>query len=198
MKFLLNLLINNHVKAMTPASEALREKNPYRRGADDGFIMGALLVIMFMTLIFANRSSVAALLSMIIIIVVVPAATYIFLQRSFMKDNGLTLFSSLWVQGIVMFLCGTLIMAMFEYIYLRFINPSYIINLFHQAQAAYASLHTPAGDKLALVIENAIKNNMLPTPITLAIQTLWLGVFSGSVLSACMSGLVRWRCKGRY
>lgn len=171
--------------------ESLRDKNPYKRGADDGFIMGVVLIAMFLALTCAARSPLAAWVGLLIMVVGVPLTTFSLLRRSFLRDNGLTLFSSLWMQGIVMFFCATLLLALFEYVYLRILNPGFTLTLFNQAADYYSASGTEQGVQMAKMLRAMIRQNLVPNAINVAIETIWVGVFTGSLLSALMASLVR-------
>lgn len=171
--------------------ETLRQKNPYKRGADDGVVMGVILIAMFLSLTFATTSTLAFFIALLLIVAGVPAATFIMLRRSYVKDGGMTLFSSLWMQGIAMFFCATLLLAMFVYIYLRFMNPGYMAGLFNQAAVYYESLGTVQGTQMAKACHEMVHQNLIPSAISMAVETIWVGVFTGSLLSALMAGIVR-------
>lgn len=181
---------------MNPGRESLKDKNPYKRGADDGWRMGLLLIVLFVAMTQSLRYAAANWIGLLLMVAGVPVATFLFLRRSYVKDNGLTLFSSLWVQGIAMFFCATLILAMFEYLYLRFINPTFIVDTMSYIADVYAGEGTPQGDQIAQMVHGMLKQNLVPSAINMALETIWTGVFTGSLLSAVMAGVVRMKMWG--
>lgn len=176
---------------MNASHETIKDKSPYRRGADDGIPMGLLLIALFFSMTLAPRSPFAALITVILALAGVPVTTFLMLRKSYRRDNSLTLFSSLWMQGIVMFFCATLLLAMFEYLYMRFINPSFMENVFLQAADFYSSSATEQGSGMADMLHTMIDRHLIPGPINIAVETIWVGVFTGSVLSAIMAAVVR-------
>lgn len=176
---------------MYKTRETVKDKNPYKRGADDGLIMGVLLIAMFLASVYAVESSFIAVIAAILIIFAVPAATYIMLRRSNERDCGCTLFSSLWVQGITIFFCGTLLLSMFQYIYFRFIAPTYIVDVLNAAAEIYSGMQTPEAQDMADLLRKIVSTHNVPSAIDLAVMTLWAGVFTGSLLSAAISGIVK-------
>lgn len=176
---------------MNQAIESVRDKSPYKRGADDGLIMGIILIILFMASVYSYKSPLANVIAIALLLVGVPAATFLMLRRSYVKDNCLTLFSSLWMQGIVIFFCATLLLAAWVYIYLRFINPTFLIDTLNHVATLYDNMGTATGQQISATIHAMIKQNLVPSSISIAIETIWLGVFSGSLLSALMAALVR-------
>lgn len=176
---------------MSQTRETIRDKNPYKRGADDGLIMGGLLIVVFLVSVFAVESGFIALIAGLLMFVAVPVTTFIMLKRSNDRDNGCTLFSSLWVQGIVLFFCGTLILAMFQYLYFRFIAPTYVADVFNAAAQAYDEIGTKEAQDISFMLHRVVETHSLPSPIELAVMTLWGGIFTGSILSAILGGIVK-------
>ena len=174
----------------------MKDKNPYRRGANDGWCMGLILIALFLAMTRSFQSVWANWTGLVLMVAGVPAATFLFLRRSYMRDNGLTLFSSLWVQGIAMFFCATLLLAMFEYIYLRFINPTFMVDTLNRMADAFSVSGTADGEKTAGMLRGMLKQNLVPNAINVALETIWTGVFTGSLLSALMAGVVRMKMWG--
>ena len=85
-----------------------KPKNIYARGADDGAWMGLYLVAIFGCLAASSVAPIASVPA-VVLMLGVPFLTYYFLRRTHRAAYGLTQFSALWMQGIVMFACGALI-----------------------------------------------------------------------------------------
>lgn len=178
----------------TDLSESIKAKSPFRRGADDGFLMGIMLVVVFISGSLSFRYPLAATLSPILMIAGVPLLTYILLRRSYVKDNGLTLFSSLWMQGIVTFFCGTLILAIVMYGYMRWYNPEFMREMVGYMADFYDSMpENPKGHEVSQIFHTMLDEDLFPSAINVAIESIWLGVFSGSILSMLVAIAVRAR-----
>lgn len=158
----------------------------FRRGADDGLPFGAYLSVLFLFIVFSVQVPILGFLALLMMCGV-PAWTYWKLRRAYTAERGTTRFSALWMQGIVMFFCGGLIMALVAYIYMGHINPTFIKEQMELMAEAHAG--TPIGDTLA----TAIKNKIVPSPIQSAMELLWMSVFSGSLLSILTALLVQAR-----
>lgn len=171
--------------------ESVKEKNPYKRGADDGVLMGILLIAVFLSMTLSYRYPLANWTGLLLCIAGVPLLTFFLLRRSYIKDNGLTIFSALWMQGIVMFFCATLILAMFVYVYLRLLNPTFLIDMLNHVADFYEAQATPQGHNISATIHALIHQNLVPSSISVAVETIWVGVFSGSLLSALMAWVVK-------
>ncbi|MBQ9076447.1 MAG: DUF4199 domain-containing protein [Muribaculaceae bacterium] len=167
---------------------ALEKYSPFRRGADDGFLFGIYLTVLFFATASATSVPYIGLLSPLMA-AGVPIVTYIYLRRSYVKDYGTTQFSSLWMQGIVMFFCGSIIMALAAYIYMRWIAPDFLIS---QITSSIETLKGQGrGKEVIDILQKMLDNNLIPTPIQVAIEMIWLGVFSGSLLSIIVSLIVQ-------
>ncbi len=165
-------------------TESIKAKSPFRRGADDGLLMGILLVAVFFTGSQSFRYTLASDLTPILMLGGVPLLTFFLLRRSYIRDNGLTLFSSLWMQGIVTFFCGSLILAMFMYCFMRWIEPDFMRETVAHIAEFYDSMpDNPQGQEIARVFHTMLDENVFPSAISVAVESIWLGVFSGSLLS---------------
>ena len=165
-------------------------RSVYRRGADDGLLMGIFLSVLFIAAVNSIYSGIATVAS-IAMAIVVPFLTFFFLRRNFRSDNCLTSFSSLWLHGICIFFFGSLLMALTSYIYLRFVNPGYITTVIDMAKEVYAAVDTPDARQMVDMMQKLQDSHMLPTGGQVAIEIIWAGVFSGSLLSMVVSAIVR-------
>lgn len=165
-------------------TESIKAKSPFRRGADDGIIMGLLLVAVFFTGTLSFSYTLASDLTPILMLAGVPLLTYFLLRRSYVRDNGMTLFSSLWMQGIVTFFCGSLILAIVMYVYMRWGNPGFMREMVIRMSEFYDSMpETPKSREVSQIFHTMLDENVFPSAINVAIESIWLGVFSGSLLS---------------
>lgn len=162
--------------------------NPYRQGADDGLWMGLYLSALFFASAFAvGRTLVGALATGMII--AVPVILFLLLRRTWRRDEGLSLFSGLWMQGIITFLCGGLISGVVAFAYLRWVNPSWLADQVRAMISLYSSIE--GGAVIADTLSTMLDRHLLPSPIQMVIQMLWLEIFSGSILSLIVTALVR-------
>ena len=103
----------------------LPTKSIYTRGAEDGAWMGLLFIAAVALQTLAQGSLLATLIADVLL-VAVPAVLWVMLRRSYRYDRLLTTFSGLWMHGIMVFLCGSLILGLVAFMYMRFINPGFI------------------------------------------------------------------------
>ena len=166
--------------------------SPYRRGADDGLPFGILLSAMFFAAVFSTAVPLLSVVSMILFLSV-PFIIYTFLRRSYINDLYTTQLSSLWMQGIMTFLCGCLISGLAAVIYLKWINPDFIADRVQEAIDFYSESGWKQGEEMADMLRRMVSAHIIPTPIQIVIEMIWLGVFSGSLLSLLMAVLARAR-----
>ncbi|MDE6265675.1 MAG: DUF4199 domain-containing protein [Paramuribaculum sp.] len=170
--------------------------SPYRRGADDGFIFGMVLCTMFFAGVFSTAVPLLSLVCMLLF-VSVPFIIYYFLRRTYIADLYTTQLSSLWMQGIMTFLCGCLIAGLAATVYLKWINPSFIPERIQEAIAFYRDSDWKSGNEMAQMLQQMVNAHIVPTPVEIVIEMIWLGVFSGSLLSLLMAVLARARGEKR-
>lgn len=105
-------------------------KSPYRRGADDGFLFGIYLTVMFFASIFAGSFAPLSLLALVMM-VSVPVVIYRFM-RSYHRSLGPSgTFAMLWMQGVMIFFCGMLIAGTALVVYMKWIHPGFVVEQAH-------------------------------------------------------------------
>ncbi len=164
--------------------------SPFRRGADNGFLFGLYLSVLYLLMIFS--SSVPLLnIPVLGMMVAVPALIYFMLRRDRLApQGGVTIVGALWIDGLLTFLCGGLIGSLVVFIYMRWIDPDFIVSNIEQS----ISLLEAAGDadsiELADEFRSAMSNGFNVSPIVFAMTLLWMVTFSGSILSLILSAVI--------
>ena len=100
--------------------------SPYRRGADDGFIFGLYLSLMFFSGIFSSRLPILSLVSFALM-AGVPAVIYYFIRRYDRDLRECATFAMMWMLGVVIFVCGILISGTLLLVYMKWIQPDFIL-----------------------------------------------------------------------
>lgn len=168
------------------------ERTVYHRGASDGLIMGIYLTLMYVMQVTGIKTPMLGLLGEVLMLGV-PAVAYLLMRRGARETVPRPLFSAMWMHGIMMFMCGSIIMALAAYIYMRFVEPNFILSLFRTMSELYAQLGTETGEQFSHMLDRVIEKHMLPTPISFAFSLLWLGSFTGAILSLLLAGILKWR-----
>lgn len=166
-----------------------RHKTVYKRGAEDGLYFGIYLSVMFLLSVFSLSQP---LLSWVTILMAlgVPVIIYRYLRRAYIEEYGTLTFSAMWLHGIVVFFCGSIISATVAFVYLRWIHPDFIYTTMQEVIKIYNEIGTSKATEIAATLQKMIDQNLLPTPILIAVQSVWSAVFTGSLLSMLISVLV--------
>lgn len=170
-------------------------QSPYRIGAERGLAFGMILCTMFFAYVYSTQVPFLSLVALGLFIFV-PFWIYHRLRRTFVAESYATTLSGLWMQGIVIFACGSAICAAASIVYMKWIEPDFIINAVRQAISFYENSPTPRAAEVADILQRMIEIHAVPTPAAVAIEMLWLSIFSGSILSLLMALLARARGKG--
>lgn len=166
-------------------------QSPYQRGAEDGTLLGVYLSVMMACSIAAPSVPLLGLLSTLMM-VAVPAVDYVMLRRYYVQERAMVPVSSLWMQGIIAFSCAALITFALTFIYMRWINPSYLTDTIESAIAVLTASGDAEMKAMASQITTSIEQGGNPiTPITYCFTMIWATVFSGSILSLVMALIVR-------
>lgn len=161
----------------------------FKRGADNGFVFGLYLTVLFFAMAYSLTVPMLGLIALAMMFAV-PLITYHYLRKGYRAEYGTSTFSSLWMQGIVMFFCGSVIMALAVYLFLRFIHPGYMTDIIVLARDTYSTMDWERGQEIASTLDTMLEKHLIPTPIQVAMEILWTGVFSGSLLSILTALLV--------
>lgn len=167
-----------------------KTRSVYRRGAEDGLVLGPLLALAAV-LVGVTTYRAWAFLPAIAAIVAVPVAVYVMLRRGYNEDRAASTMSALWLQGICAFFFGGLIMSVVVYVCMRWLRPSFIADQFRMVIDIYSTAGQPEARELAETLQKAVNARALPTPIEMSLEMLYMAVFSGSLLSALLAVLVR-------
>lgn len=160
--------------------------SPYQLGARRGLPFGAILCAMFFAIV---RSQVVPLLSLlaVVLFIAVPFVIYLWLRRTYVSERGMTTLSGLWMQGIMIFACGSMLCAAVSAAYLKWIEPEYISSIIHQAIDFYQGVGDDRADRVADMLERMVKAGAVPSGAYMAFEMMWLSIFSGSLLSLLLS-----------
>ena len=165
-------------------------KNIYARGADDGLWTGLYVTAIFALTVF-SQSHPAAALPVMALMFGMPFLTYRFLLRTHTAAHGMSVFSALWMQGITMFACASLISGCAAYCYLRWVNPRYILDVLTVVADVYAESPQESAQALAEECAMIVRNGAVPPASSVVMSLMWMVMFSGSVLSMVCAMFVR-------
>ncbi len=159
-----------------------KSKSLYSQAADDGLVMGIYLSALFVIAALSTHFSLLSLLVMTLIIGI-PVVNYIRIRRTHITGMGQLTFSTLWMEGILMYIFASLICGVTTYVYLQFIEPGFIYTQAKSALVIYESVPELKDSEIVTVMKQAIDQKLLPSPIQFVFQMMWLTTFLGSILS---------------
>lgn len=175
-----------------PASKPHKPKSIYARGADDGLWLGIIFIAIFA---LAAASLTVQWVNVLVILLAVSVPFYVYsrLRSTYLAAHGLTTFSALWMQGIMMFAAASLLLGLASFVYMRFVRPDFIVDVIRFGAEFYGSLNDESSQELAREFNSIIENNLVPAPRDVVLMWMWGAVFSGSILSMIDATLVRMR-----
>lgn len=165
-------------------------RNIYTSGANDGLKMGIYLSMIFLFQSMGGNNLMLITFGTIMMLCI-PVVAYILLRKGYRESRGMSTFSAIWLHGILIFLCGSLILAMVIYIYLRYINPSFLSDTLSYLIDIYSNREDQDASQLTDMLTTIQKQNLLPTPIQYAFTMIWTCSFFGSLLSMILALIVR-------
>lgn len=165
-------------------------KSPYRRGAEDGFAFGAYIAAIMFGSIFATRLPLVGLLSSVLM-VLVPVWVYVRERRYLRAEGGLASVSALWMQGIMMFGCGSVIAFSLVLIYMKWIDPGYLNHALADAVSVLQASGSADARELADEMSKILENGNPLTPVTYCFGMIWSTMLSGSILSLLLAFIAR-------
>lgn len=160
--------------------------SPYRRGADDGFIFGIYLSAMFLASLLTTRIPELSFVT-IVMAACDPVVIFLFMRRFNAALKEFATFPMLWMQGVVIFVCGILISGAFLVIYLKWIEPDYVISQLRTLAETGAQSGNPTLEEFADLADKMIEANFIPSPIAIVTELIMAAIVSGSILSMILS-----------
>lgn len=172
------------------AEPDVKVRSIYERAGSDGAWLGLWFTALFGLSVVSMR---AALVNVVVLAMalMVPFIAYRFLRRTYVDSHGLLTYSAIWMQGILTFAAGSLILCAVTYVFMRWIYPDFILDTLRMGIEFYRNEPTGAGAELAGEFQTIIDRRLTPSPFTVSMVWMWLGLFSGSVLSMFLAMIVR-------
>ena len=151
---------------------ASSSKSIYQRAGEWGVPFGLYLSCVAVLSIFADWFAPLQLLFMVLLMGL-PLVTYYFQRRKFIEDNGFTEYAGLWMLG-----------SFITFLVITYCRPGFI---YEQAQAAvdvYRTMPQMRDNDMVNLLQQAIDDKALPSPIELVMSVFWFVSFAGSLVSA--------------
>ena len=163
-----------------------------KRGADKGLLLGVYFCIMSVFMIAGENIPLLGLCSTVMMLGV-PLLLYYFLRHTYVSQDGLTYHVTLWLEGIVIFTGGGLVLSLLIFCYLRWINPEFIPDQIDRMIEMYNSIDDPRTHEMANVLTTISDSRSYPSSRMFVAQIEVLIIASGLILSGITAFLVRLR-----
>lgn len=161
-----------------------------RRGCRDGITMGFVFGSVFVLAACGTDSSLASLVALALA-VSVPFMVYRRLAASYRADGCRATFAAVWLEGILTFGGGAIILALVTYLYLHYFDPTFVTRQVTAVSMFYARSDSASLRQLGQTFDNMVQSHMLPRPIDLAVTMAWAAAFTGAVTSLILSAIVK-------
>ena len=171
--------------------------NIFKEGAHQGLVMGAYLTVMAVASIYTDKMPLLALFALLMLLCA-PIVVYRYQRHTFVSEEGTTLFSSLWMQGIIIVICGALICSAVMYVMLQWVRPDFMASQVEQFIEIYRSQPETANSEIIEVMQKALDQGALPLPIDYAMTGFWLASFLGSVASLFTAAIAQRKISRSY
>lgn len=162
----------------------------YERAAYNGLWMGLYFVVLFLLMVATIRLGVLNILVMAMICFT-PFLIYRQLKRTHLDAHGMESFSGLWMQGILTFCCGSIILCAASYIFLRWCYPTFMYDSCLQILDMYKATPEMPKDTLFDVATAIVEKRFAIRPTDIALAYLWSAAFTGSILSMILATVVK-------
>ncbi len=164
-------------------------QSPYRRGAEDGLIFGIYLTVLFYATVLSQQFSLLGFPALIMM-AGVPVVIFIMMKRYAARLGAASSFSMLWMQGLVIFACGSTIACAMLFIYLRWINPDFFTSQLQFLADMKIDKSTEFLRQSKDMAQQILDSGMVPRAIDMVVEFILLGIVSGSLLSMVLSGII--------
>ena len=147
--------------------------------------MGLYMTVMSLCTLFYDK---VPLLSVMFLVMLIggPVLIYRFQRRYFVEEDGMTEYSALWMQGILMVIYGALIAGAVTLVVLQWVRPTLLYDQAQQVLDTYSAM-PEAKAQMAMfldVLQKMVDENLMPKPIDVVFSMFWMVAFTGSVTSA--------------
>lgn len=170
-----------------------QQKSLFKQAAECGLPFGAYLSVMASGFIFYDKHIALSALALAMVLAT-PFVVYRWLKKRSMCSGGTASFSDLWMMGILIFLCGSIIACGVSYAVMELLRPGIFFEQAHHIISQYDASPEAFGKETQQVVDIlrlAIDKHAAPRCIELALTGFWTCAFAGSLLSAALAAIVK-------
>lgn len=167
-------------------------KSVYRQGAEYGAWFGVYLTVMALAIMYGFTHTILMLAAMAMM-VAVPAVVYPMLRRYRSQMRGYAPFASLWMLGLMIFICGSLICGAVTYVWMQYVMPTFIYDQVMAAINVYKAVPGESAAEMVRIMEAIVERHALPSAMEVVVQMVMLTTFLGSLVSMVLAFILGMR-----
>ncbi len=167
-------------------------KSVYRQGAEYGAWFGVYLTVMALAIMYGFTHTILMLAAMAMM-VAVPAVVYPMLRRYRSQMRGYAPFASLWMLGLMIFICGSLICGAVTYVWMQYVMPTFIYDQVMAAINVYKAVPGESAAEMVRIMETIVERHALPSAMEVVVQMVMLTTFLGSLVSMVLAFILGMR-----
>lgn len=167
-------------------------KSVYRQGAEYGAWFGVYLTVMALAIMYGFTHTILMLVAMAMM-VAVPAVVYPMLRRYRSQMRGYAPFASLWMLGLMIFICGSLICGAVTYVWMQYVMPTFIYDQVMAAIDVYKAVPGDSAAEMVRIMETIVERHALPSAMEVVVQMVMLTTFLGSLVSMVLAFILGMR-----
>lgn len=167
-------------------------KSVYRQGAEYGAWFGVYLTVMALAIMYGFTHTILMLVAMAMM-VAVPAVVYPMLRRYRSQMRGYAPFASLWMLGLMIFICGSLICGAVTYVWMQYVMPTFIYDQVMAAIDVYKAVPGDSAAEMVRIMETIVERHALPSTMEVVVQMVMLTTFLGSLVSMVLAFILGMR-----
>ena len=167
-------------------------KSVYRQGAEYGAWFGVYLTVMALAIMYGFTHTILMLAAMAMM-VAVPAVVYPMLRRYRSQMRGYAPFASLWMLGLMIFICSSLICGAVTYVWMQYVMPTFIYDQVMAAIDVYKAVPGESAAEMARIMETIVERHALPSAMEVVVQMVMLTTFLGSLVSMVLAFILGMR-----
>lgn len=174
----------------TDKSSPSSPRSIYERAASNGLWMGIYFSILFLAMVGSMKWGVLNLVVMTLFFAT-PYLIFMQMRRTHVAAHGMETVAGLWMQGILTFCCGSLLLCATSYLFLRWGYSDFMYDSCVQILEAYNSTPDLPRDEIYNIAQSIVNNRFVIRPADIAVAYFWMGSFSGSILSLILALIVK-------
>lgn len=160
------------------------------QAATGGMWFGLYLSVLFLMFVGGDSVAMLSLLAMLMLLCA-PLMVLRMLRALYLSDSARYDLYRLWSMSVMIFAFASLICAFVTFVWMQFVHPGFIYEKAQEAVNVYRTIPELQTSDMISVLQKAIDNGELPTPIQFVVQMGWTTVMLGALVSMPLAFIAR-------